>query len=98
MKTSPDVARFDERAKRAVAFRIVTKILERRLTQKEAGAIAQQQASQISLIHSGKLRGFTLSRLLYIAARLGENVHLTLAPHTRGRLNRPGKIHVHEID
>lgn len=69
--------------KKKVAADISAIVEHRRLTQAEAYAITGQQQSQISLIQSGKLRGFSLERLLIIRAMLGAEIEVEVTSSTR---------------
>ena len=64
---------------------------ERKLTQIEAAYLAGDAPSQMSLVVSGKLRGFSIERLLRILARLGRDIDISIA---RAPENRMGKIRV----
>jgi predicted XRE-type DNA-binding protein len=53
---------------------------EKGLTQTEAAWMIQDSPSQLSLISTGKLRGFSSERLLRILTRLGRDVEIRIAP------------------
>jgi predicted XRE-type DNA-binding protein len=75
--------------KEALAKEISNILKERKLTQIEAAYLAGDAPSQMSLVVSGKLRGFSVERLLRILARLGRDVDIVIsrAPETRmGRI------------
>jgi predicted XRE-type DNA-binding protein len=64
--------------KKQLAHEISRIIDSRNLTQTRAGAIAGEAPSQISLLMSGHLRGFSVERMLRTLLRLGQNVQLAL--------------------
>jgi predicted XRE-type DNA-binding protein len=64
--------------KKQLAHEISRIIDSRNLTQTRAGAIAGEAPSQISLLMSGHLRGFSVERMLRTLLRLGQNVELAL--------------------
>lgn len=72
------VAQQIERLRVAVATDIASAIEALGITQHEAYGLTGQQASQISLICSGKLHGFSLERLIEIRALLGASVAVTI--------------------
>jgi predicted XRE-type DNA-binding protein len=63
---------------------------ERQLTQTEAAFIMRDAPSQVSLVVTGKLRGFSTERLLRMLARLGRDIEIVVRP-AKGRT---GKISV----
>ena len=91
-------------ARRALAPSVVPKekLLEeirvivryRHLTQGELAEIVGDAASQMSVLLSGKLHGFSTDRLLRILVRLGKDVDIVLRPATAGR--RSGKVRILE--
>ena len=48
------------------------------MTQIEAAYLAGDAPSQMSLVVSGKLRGFSVERLLRILARLGRDIDIVI--------------------
>ena len=61
----------------------IAKILdERQLTQTEAAYLMQDAPSQISLVVTGKLRGFSTDRLLTMRAMLGAKVRFVVSNDT----------------
>jgi predicted XRE-type DNA-binding protein len=59
----------------------ISDILEdQQLTQTEAAYIMRDAPSQISLVVTGKLRGFSTERLLRMLARLGRDIDITIRP------------------
>ena len=62
----------------------VARILEdRQLTQTQASYETGEAPSQISLVVTGKLRGFSLERLLRMRAMLGAEINLEVTSSTR---------------
>lgn len=66
--------------KEQLADEISTIIKYRHLNQTEAAAVVGDAASQISLLMSGKIRGFSIERLLRMLLRLGRDVELVFRP------------------
>ena len=80
--TSRGRARSDEvLSKSRLADEIKKAIAEKGLTQTAAAAAAHEAQSQMSLVMSGHLQGFSANRLMRILLRLGRNVDITI---TRG--------------
>ena len=66
----------------------IAKILEdEELTQTEAAYIMRDAPSQISLVVTGKLRGFAVDRLVRMLNRLGRDIDITIRP-ARGRTGK----------
>lgn len=94
------VARAKAKRPRAVAESVipkevlakeVAKILEdQELTQTEAAYLMRDAPSQISLVVTGKLRGFSTERLLRMLARLGRDVDIVIRPSK----SKTGKVSV----
>jgi len=76
-----------EAMKRAVAKEIKKHIEDNNLTQNEASYAAVDAPSQISLICTGKLRGFSLERLIRIRAMLGASVKLQVTESQRPQVS-----------
>jgi predicted XRE-type DNA-binding protein len=76
--------------KSVLAKEIAAILRQRQLTQTEAAFIMRDAPSQVSLVVTGKLRGFSTERLLRMLARLGRDVEIVIRP-ARGRT---GKITV----
>jgi len=75
-KTKPK----DSLIPKALLARRVAQIIEdRELTQTEAARIARDAASQMSLIVSGKLDGFSAERLLRVLSRLGDDIEIRIS-------------------
>ena len=71
--------------KETLAKEIAAILKERRLTQIEAAYLAGDAPSQLSLIVSGKLRGFSTDRLARILLRLGRDIEIVIRPSRGGR-------------
>ena len=63
---------------------------DQQLTQTEAAYIMRDAPSQISLVVTGKLRGFSTERLLRMLARLGRDIDIVIKP-SKGK---QGKVSV----
>lgn len=70
--------------KAAFAKEIAAILDEEQLSQTEAAYIMRDAPSQISLVVTGKLRGFAVDRLVRMLTRLGRDVDITIRP-ARGR-------------
>lgn len=68
--------------KMALAKDIARVISERGITQLQAFAVTGEAPSQISLITTGKLRGFSLERLLRSRAMLGAEIDVAVVSST----------------
>lgn len=66
-----------------VAKDVATILETRNLSQLEAADLTGEPPSQISLIVNGKLRGFSLKRLLRVRAMLGAEINLEVTSSTR---------------
>jgi predicted XRE-type DNA-binding protein len=81
-------AQREELIKKAVLAKEIARILkDRRLTQTEAANIIRDAPSQISLMVTGKLRGFSTERLTRTLTRLGRDVEITVR-RARGRTGK----------
>ncbi len=60
------------------------------LTQTEAAYVMRDAPSQISLVVTGKLRGFSTERLLRMLARLGRDIDIVIRPSK----SKSGKVSV----
>ncbi|HXT16847.1 MAG TPA: XRE family transcriptional regulator [Gemmatimonadaceae bacterium] len=76
--------------KNVLAKEIATILDDQQLTQTEAAYIMRDAPSQISLVVTGKLRGFSTERLLRMLARLGRDIDIVIRP-SRGK---SGKVSV----
>lgn len=64
--------------------RDVKRIIDTRdLSQQEVSYMTGEAASQISLVYTGKLRGFSTDRLLRLRAMLGAEIHIEICASTR---------------
>jgi predicted XRE-type DNA-binding protein len=66
--------------KEVLAQEIATILEDQQLTQTEAAYIMRDAPSQISLVVTGKLRGFSTERLLRMLARLGRDIDIVIRP------------------
>jgi predicted XRE-type DNA-binding protein len=66
--------------KNILAKEIATILDDQQLTQTEAAYIMRDAPSQISLVVTGKLRGFSTERLIRMLARLGRDIDITIRP------------------
>ena len=90
-KSSPKRARADSVIPKNVLAKELASILENQnLTQTEAAYIMRDAPSQISLVVTGKLRGFSTERLLRMLARLGRDIDIVIRP-SKGK---SGKVNV----
>ena len=71
--------------KRRLAEEIRRVIAEKELSQTAAAAVAQEAQSQMSLIMSDRLDGFSATRLIRVLLRLGRDVHIGIAKTTDRR-------------
>lgn len=79
----------EELIKKAPLAKEIARIIEDRgLTQTEASYIVKDAPSQLSLISTGKLAGFSAERLLRTLTRLGRDVEITIRPARQ----RGGKV------
>lgn len=76
--------------KNVLAKEIATILDDQQLTQTEAAYIMRDAPSQISLVVTGKLRGFSTERLLRMLARLGRDIDIVIRP-AKGKT---GKVNV----
>ena len=80
-KSSPKRASADSVIPKAVLAKEIARILDDQdLTQTEAAYIMRDAPSQISLVVTGKLRGFSTERLLRMLARLGRDIDIVIRP------------------
>lgn len=54
-------------------------IIDRELTQTEAARLIDDAPSQVSLISTGKLKGFAAERLIRILTKLGRDVEIRIS-------------------
>jgi predicted XRE-type DNA-binding protein len=76
--------------KNILAKEIASILEDQQLTQTEAAYIMRDAPSQISLVVTGKLRGFSTERLLRMLARLGRDVDIVI----RNAKGKTGKVSV----
>lgn len=75
-------------SKSRLADEIKKAIAEKGLTQTAAAAVAHEAQSQMSLVMSGHLQGFSANRLIRILLRLGRNVAITVTRTAGGGAGR----------
>src|SRR5262245_33964176 len=92
-KAPTQIVLFTAVAKQQVRRRILAIMKVRNLNQKQAATLAEQQESQICLIVNDRLRGFSLERLLYILASLGDEVGVRYAPKSNRKRQRRMKVY-----
>ncbi len=78
--------------KEPLAREIRRLVAEKNLSQTAAAAVVQDAPSQLSLLLSGKLRGFSADRLVRTLLRLGRDVQIVVKPAARPQ--RPGRASV----
>ena len=76
--------------KGVLAKEIGSILRDRDMTQTEAAWLMKDAPSQVSLVVTGKLRGFSTERLLRMLARLGRDIDIVV----RKARGRSGKISV----
>lgn len=92
-KTAPrQRGRIQTIPKEILAKEIRTIIQYRHLNQAQAAEVVGDAQSQLSLVLSGKLDGFSSDRLLQMLLRLGRNVDIIIRP--TGGVRRQGKLRV----
>jgi predicted XRE-type DNA-binding protein len=69
--------------KEPLAREIRRLVTERGLSQADAAVVVQDAASQLSLLLSGKLRGFSVDRLVRTLLRLGRRVEIVVSPSSQ---------------
>jgi predicted XRE-type DNA-binding protein len=67
-------------AKAQLARQINRMILQRRLSQTEAGALLGIDQPRVSALLKGRLALFSLEKMMQFAARLGNDVEISLKP------------------
>ena len=80
-------------AKAELAIAITTIIRERGFTQTAAARELGVHQSRISAITRGRLDDFSLERLMALARRLGQDVHITVTPSLEP--TRQGRMVMH---
>jgi predicted XRE-type DNA-binding protein len=76
-----------QKGKRDLAKDIATIIDHRQMTQIEAAYVMQDAPSQVSLVVTGKLRGFSFERLFRMRALLGAKVRIVVSGEANGYPN-----------
>lgn len=81
----------DDPEDRLVKAKIVSMIYgiieERKLTQKEAGAILKVSQPKISALRNGKLHGFSVERLFSFLRALDQDVDIVVHPKKQSEAN-----------
>jgi predicted XRE-type DNA-binding protein len=77
--------------KGVLAKEIARILRDEQLTQTEAARMMLDAPSQVSLVVTGKLRGFSTERLIRMLQRLGRDIDIVIKPTANGK---PGKIRV----
>lgn len=77
--------------KGVLAKEIARILRDEQLTQTEAARMMLDAPSQVSLVVTGKLRGFSTERLIRMLQRLGRDIDIVIRPTGNGK---PGKIKV----
>jgi predicted XRE-type DNA-binding protein len=83
-----------ERLKVDIAIEISGIIARSGLTQAQAAEIIGADQAKVSNLTRGKLKGFSLDRLLQYLSRLGYDVDLHISPKRRGK-KRDGQVRLH---
>ena len=73
--------------KAAIAAEIRRIMKDRGLTQTETAWLVKDAPSQLSLIVTGKLAGFSSERLLRVIARLGNDIEIRTSP-AKGKMGK----------
>ena len=81
--------------KEPLAREIRRLVAEKGLSQAETAVLVQDAASQLSLLLSGKLRGFSIDRLVRTLLRLGREVEIVVKPSSR--VHRPKRAMVRVV-
>jgi len=76
-----------DQARRELARIFAKQVDERQLTQTQVGYEIQDAPSQVSLMVTGKLRGFSTERLLRTLVRFKNDIDIVVRP-ARGRKGR----------
>jgi predicted XRE-type DNA-binding protein len=77
----------DRLAKAKIVSMIYDIIEERKLTQKEAGAILKVSQPKISALRNGKLDGFSIERLFSFLRALDQDVDIIIHPKKQSEAN-----------
>ena len=78
--------------RKPLAREVLKVIAEKGLSQVAAGAVVGEQQSQISLVSSGRLAGFSPERLIRMLSRLGRDIDITIRPS--GPPARAGRVRI----
>ncbi|MDL1979290.1 MAG: helix-turn-helix domain-containing protein [Deltaproteobacteria bacterium] len=77
----------DRLAKAKIASMLYDIIEERKLTQKEAGAILKVSQPKISALRNGKLDGFSMERLFSFLCALDQDIDIIIHPKKQSEAN-----------
>jgi predicted XRE-type DNA-binding protein len=80
--------------KEPLAREIRRLVTEKGLSQADAAVVVQDAASQLSLLLSGKLRGFSIDRLVRTLLRLGREVEIVVRPSAQPRRARQATVRI----
>ena len=72
-------------AKAKLAMQINILIKEKEMTQKEAAELLGTDQAKISALHTGRLAGFSIERLLRFLLILDQTVSIKIASKTKGK-------------
>jgi predicted XRE-type DNA-binding protein len=75
-----------------IAHAITVTVGIRKLTQTEAAKIVGVDQAKISALMRGRLKGFTIERLIGILMLLGRDIDVNIS---KTHMHRPGKLRVH---
>jgi predicted XRE-type DNA-binding protein len=78
--------------RKPLAREVLKVIAEKELSQVAAGAVVGEQQSQISLVSSGRLAGFSPERLIRMLSRLGRDIDIIIRPSHRP--SRAGRVRI----
>jgi predicted XRE-type DNA-binding protein len=78
--------------RKPLAREVLKVIGEKGLSQVAAGAVVGEQQSQISLVSSGRLAGFSPERLIRMLSRLGRDIEIIVRPS--GPPARAGRVRI----
>lgn len=71
--------------KAELAAKVISEIERRRLPQVEAAGLLGVDQPKVSALKQGRLRGFSIERLLRFLLRLGQDVEIRVKPKPRSR-------------
>jgi predicted XRE-type DNA-binding protein len=80
--------------KEPLANEIRRLVAEKGLSRAEAALLVEDAASQMSLLLTGKLRGFSIDRLVRTLLHLGREVEVVVKPSSRPRRAKRATVRV----